>query len=214
MVTEPTCVPWSVGALPLDFCFVPLTLILNAIASGLILYSYKYVAWNPSSLIYRLNFHVLSPAPWGYDGVEARQSARQLSAISTIIAGIALATVAFITSITVGEIMTNAIRIEIGGGILVMLWSAIFAFWGLGMSSSVSEPQPRSKTTEEEEKKKQERMQAFKNAYFLISFAIYLWFNGLLWALSVLSPFFMLGTAACYFFLFFVLYKHSKKLSN
>lgn len=172
------------------FCADLYTLIANIVFLATVLGTYKFVVNPKSSPIAILYKFLFEEEGWRRSPDEARQTARQLSSITTILAGIALATVAFVTAQTHEE--PN--RIEGIGGVIMMLISAVLFFWGLGFFNSASIPSDTNLNIE--------RMTNFKSGFSCTTFGVYLFFSGLLWSVSIVNPWYPIGTFVGYFILF------------
>jgi len=165
---------------------------VNLAVSTIILATYPLVLYMPSlSLIAELGEELRREEAWRKSDdntEELRMVARSLVPTSGTLAAIGLATIAF--AVRSPEFAKD---INVTVGVAMMLSSSVLFFWSLGMNFAASVP-TRSKY--------ELNWAAFEHGYGIISLGIYLYFLGLLWALSVLNLWFTRMAALSYFIIF------------
>jgi len=166
--------------------------ILNFVLVAGLLISYIFLVHSKKSPFRELVQEFFEEKRWSKDIKYIRDNVRQLATISAIMAGIALTTVAFVTS-----------RIEISKedllvpGIVMILMSSVLFFWSLGLNFNASMPNTNSARS----------AKFFETGYYLISFGVYLFFSGLIWSLNFLNPWYTTFSIIMYVVIFLIVWK-------
>lgn len=126
---------------------------------------------------------------------DARLFINIISNGSMVVAGIDLATVAFIAS----GVMNNPSNVDIVVGIVMMLLSVVLLFWSFGFSIHTLLGINRTPGT-------QLVMTAFRMMTYLSGLGLFFFLIGLLWAVSTINPLFSVITAIGYFIVTGVLF--------
>jgi hypothetical protein len=170
--------------------------VINIIITITIFISYQMVLFGKKSLLTKL------AGGWFGDDTLSKANIDDfrlfiniISNGSMVVAGIDLATVAFIAS----GVMNNPSNIDIVVGIVMMLLSVVLLFWSFGFSIHTLLGINRTRET-------QLTMTAFRIMTYLSGLGLFFFLIGLLWAVSMINPLFSVITAIGYFIVTGVLF--------
>lgn len=170
------------------------SIILNVAVTIPILASYWIAVTSPKSPIFRLNQAYFSSEGWVNAGEKEldniRHSSRQISEISAVLAGVALAALAFI-------IEPHIQVVQLVGGLL-MLGSAVLFFWAVALHFANS-------VASKESGMYSARAAVYKRGFLFTSLGVFMFYNGLVWALSALSDWFPIMSAVGYAIIFLIM---------
>ncbi len=122
---------------------------------------------------------------------------------STTLAGIALATVAFVAN----QLIANLYGIESLISVVMILLSVVFLFWSFGFSVHADLAMKRKH-------KLPLTVAASALTYYLVGMGLFLFFVGLLWSVSVINPLYSMIASIGYFMIAGILIVVSSKLEQ
>lgn len=141
---------------------------------------------------------------WNEGNIGDLQDFVKLAANASItLAGIALATVAFVAN----QLIENPNEIENLVSVVMILLSVIFLFWSFGFSAHAILAMKRKH-------KLRLTIAASTLTYYLVGIGLFLFFVGLLWSVSVINPLYSVIAAIGYFMIAGILLGLSNKLEQ
>lgn len=123
--------------------------------------------------------------------------------VSITLAGIALATVAFVAN----QLIENPYGIENLVSVVMILLSVVFLFWSFGFSA-------HAVLTMKRKHRLHLTVAASMLTYYLVGIGLFLFFVGLLWSVSVINPLYSMIAAIGYFMIAGMLLGISSKLEQ
>lgn len=141
---------------------------------------------------------------WSQENIGDLQDFVKLVAnVSITLAGVALATVAFVAN----QLVENPNGIENLVSVVMILLSVVFLFWSFGFSAHAVLAMKRKHRLSL-------TVAASTLTYYLVGIGLFLFFVGLLWSVSVINPLYSIIAAIGYFMIAGILLSISSKLER
>ncbi len=157
-----------------------------------------------NSMLNKLVGDLFRKDAWSEENIEDLQGfARLVGNASITLAGVALATVAFVAN----RLIENPYGIENLVSVVMIILSVVFLFWSFGFSAHAILVMKRSH-------KFGLTIAASTLTYYLAGIGLFLFFVGLLWLVSAINPLYSVITAIGYFIIAGILLAVSRKLEQ
>ncbi len=179
-------------------------ILINIVITIAAFASYHMIILGKNSMLNKLVGDLFRKDAWNEENIGDLQGYLKLIAnASMLLAGVALATVAFVAN----QFTESAYGTENLIGVIMILLSVVFLFWSFGLALHAVLAMKRKY-------KFRLTIAASALTYYLAGLGLFLFFVGLLWSISAINPLYSVITAIGYFIIAGVLLAVSRNLEE